>query len=194
MVGTGSWSLVDSIRRLNCLHLYSSIFWHDLFSHFHALCFRYWDSLSSNSLQATFNIITNEISLLTVDNFIDTFNIFSMYISFNLSFHGWVPVILDGVISTPGKQFCNFSPSVTHITVRLQDDAVFLSSPWWFTDIGVQVIVPSFTALFPNATWVRLVHDNDQQIIMIWFRMRMTLLQHKFTLHVTMARSGTLTW
>lgn len=48
------------------------------------------------------------------------------------------------------EQLCYFHPAVSKKAVSLVDDEVFLSSPWTLLHIGIEVVVPALSALFPQ--------------------------------------------
>jgi hypothetical protein len=50
------------------------------------------------------------------------------------------------------KHFGNFSPSIAHCLMCFQNRTIFLHFPRFLTDIGIQVIVPTFSTLFANAS------------------------------------------
>lgn len=49
-----------------------------------------------------------------------------------------------------GKQLCYLYPAVSKSPVSPVDDEVFLSSPRRFLHIGIEVVVPALSALFPE--------------------------------------------
>jgi hypothetical protein len=64
-------------------------------------------------------------------------------------------MILDGIISTTMQTFGNVSPSIARaILLTLEDDTIFLLGPWGLGDVRIQMVVPSFSALFANPSCV----------------------------------------
>ena len=70
--------------------------------------------------------------------------------------HGGVPVILDGVVSPAAEVFGDLCPAVAQTLVGKEEKPFFLVLPVILFDIGVEVIVPSFSALLADATYVDL--------------------------------------
>lgn len=60
----------------------------------------------------------------------------------NFTFHGRVPVVLDGVIGASREELGNLSPPVTEALVCVEDDAIFILRPRFFPYVRVQMIVP----------------------------------------------------
>lgn len=57
-------------------------------------------------------------------------------------------MILDGIISTARQHFCDFGPSIPEAHMTLDNDSVLVYGPrFGLVDCGIQVIVPTFTAL-----------------------------------------------
>jgi hypothetical protein len=69
-------------------------------------------------------------------------------------------VILDRIVSAAnqGSQTSDFSPSVTQSSVCFQNTAVLRLCPRILVDVRVQMIVPSLSALLPNAS-LKLLGD-----------------------------------
>jgi hypothetical protein len=63
-------------------------------------------------------------------------------------------MILDGVVRPPTHEFSDFRPAVAQTPVGQQQDHFFEVAPFLLVDVGVQVVMPSFPALLPDATWL----------------------------------------
>ena len=62
-------------------------------------------------------------------------------------------MILDSIVSTAGKTLGNVCPTVAcTIPLEFENDTIFLLGPWGFGNIGIEVIVPSFSTLFANSS------------------------------------------
>ena len=59
--------------------------------------------------------------------------------------------ILDGVVSAASHLLGDITPSVAMHQVQLNDEHIFLHGPLALADVRVQVVVPSFTTLLPDA-------------------------------------------
>lgn len=66
--------------------------------------------------------------------------------------HRRIPMIFDGIVRSTGQQFGNFRPLIAPLFVRLINNFILIFGPCSFLDIRIQMIVPSFAALFSNAT------------------------------------------
>ena len=63
-----------------------------------------------------------------------------------------VEAILNGIISSSMENLSYFTPSVSYLAVHLKYNSVFFLAPFFFFDIGIQVIVPSLSTLFPYSS------------------------------------------
>jgi hypothetical protein len=70
-----------------------------------------------------------------------------------LLLHTGVPVVLNRVVRSSFEYFGDFSPFVTAASVHEVEDPFFLLAPADFFDLGVEVVVPSLSALLPNSAW-----------------------------------------
>jgi len=61
-------------------------------------------------------------------------------------------MILNVVISSSRKQFCDFRPSVAQFFVKFNDSVIFLFSPFVLFNIRVKVIVPPLSTLLAYST------------------------------------------
>ena len=61
-------------------------------------------------------------------------------------------MILDGVVSSSWEHFCHFGPFVAVGGVCQKQDPLLVRHPFDLEDTGVEVIVPSFSALLAEAT------------------------------------------
>lgn len=61
-------------------------------------------------------------------------------------------MVLDGVVGASRHELGDLGPTISKGVMRLQNQSIFVLSPRSLVDVGVQVIMPSFTALFTNAT------------------------------------------
>jgi hypothetical protein len=62
-------------------------------------------------------------------------------------------VVLDGVVRPSGQQFGYFGPLVSQLFVRMINDGIFVFRPGALLYLGIQVIVPSFSALLADAAF-----------------------------------------
>jgi hypothetical protein len=69
-----------------------------------------------------------------------------------LPLHITVPVILYIVISPPFNVFANNSPLISINTMLQKQNPFFFITPTIFFYIWIQMIMPSFSALFPDST------------------------------------------
>ena len=71
----------------------------------------------------------------------------------NLLLHGGVPVIFDRVVCATFKVRSDDGPLIIELAVEdVQNELLFLT-PLVFLDLGIQMVVPSLTALLSNAAW-----------------------------------------
>ena len=62
-------------------------------------------------------------------------------------------MIFYGVVRAAREHFGHVGPSVADaIFLGLDDDAIFVFGPWRFFDVGVEMIVPTLSTLFANAS------------------------------------------
>mmetsp|Transcript_9956 Transcript_9956/g.27865 ORF Transcript_9956/g.27865 Transcript_9956/m.27865 type:complete len:344 (+) Transcript_9956:1567-2598(+) len=72
-------------------------------------------------------------------------------IPLDLALHAGVPVVLDGIVGTSGKELGNLGPLVAEALVMGDDESVLLLAPGHLADGGIEMIVPPFTALLADA-------------------------------------------
>ena len=73
-----------------------------------------------------------------------------------LSFHGGIPMVLDGIVCSSGNQFGNLCPLVAPLPVGIVYDAVFFVGPRRLLDVGVEMVVPTLTTLLSDPTFQML--------------------------------------
>ena len=59
-----------------------------------------------------------------------------------------VPVVLDGVVATAKQHVGDLSPAVLNRLMKDVEDPVLLYGPVRFFEKGVELVVPTLTALF----------------------------------------------
>ena len=67
-------------------------------------------------------------------------------------------MILNGVVGAAFKHFCNFCPLIVHDTVHEEQNPFFFFIPIALFNAWVQMIMPTFTALFADAT-IQMLRD-----------------------------------
>ena len=95
------------------------------------------------------------------------------------SIHQGIPTIFDSVFWSPRQQFGDFTPTIPNFTLRFQQDYVFFVGPRMFFYAGIQMILPSFAALFTFAP--RHMQSDDRP----FFR---TVSFHKFLQQLVLQR------
>ena len=76
--------------------------------------------------------------------------IFGLQIFFYLFLHGRVPMVLYGVVGTTIQQLGYFGPFVSQLYMTFNNDTILVFRPHLgLVDPGVEMIVPSLSALFP---------------------------------------------
>ena len=68
-----------------------------------------------------------------------------------LALHAGVPMVLNGVVRSPFKNFGDFSPLIVNDSVHEEQNPLFLLAPGDLLNHGVQVVVPALTALLADA-------------------------------------------
>ena len=66
-------------------------------------------------------------------------------------FHCGVPVVLDWVVGSSWEHFGHLSPLVSVRSMSQEEDPLFMGHPLDLEDAGVEVVVPTFSALFPKS-------------------------------------------
>lgn len=77
-----------------------------------------------------------------------------------LLFHRGVPMVFYCVISSAFKNFRNFRPFVATASVHEVEDPFLFLAPANLFNFGIQMIVPSFSALFANSAWKMLSNQS----------------------------------
>lgn len=72
-----------------------------------------------------------------------------------LFFHCWIPMIFYGVVRSAFEIFGEMGPLVAQILVQDEKHPLLLMTPFIFADIWIEMIVPSFSALFSYPSWIR---------------------------------------
>lgn len=67
--------------------------------------------------------------------------------------HGAVPVVLDGVVGSAFKDFCDFSPSVAEFSMEKEEDPLLNLSPFAAFVAWVQMVMPSLPAVLSKSIW-----------------------------------------
>lgn len=62
-------------------------------------------------------------------------------------------MILNVVVGPSVEVFCDFGPTISVFLVELENLLVFLFCPTVFLDVGIQMVVPTFTTLLTDATF-----------------------------------------
>lgn len=72
-----------------------------------------------------------------------------LFIKFSkLSLHDWVPMVLDWVVSSSFNELSKHCPFVAIQFVEQKQNPLFIVWPLVFWDLRIQMIEPSFSALF----------------------------------------------
>ena len=61
-------------------------------------------------------------------------------------------MVLDGVVCSAWDEFGDLCPLISPLLVCIVDDLIFLVRPGGLLDVGVEMVVPTFTTLLANAT------------------------------------------
>jgi hypothetical protein len=62
-------------------------------------------------------------------------------------------VVLNCIISSAFQEHRYFRPPVSLLSVADEQNPLFFFTPDTFFDLGVQMVVPSLSALLPNPAW-----------------------------------------
>jgi hypothetical protein len=100
-----------------------------------------------NLLACLWNILLCGVFLFVLLNHLVNVLLKSSGHIFQLLLHAAVPVVLYGVVSAAFQHLCNLSPSILDLAVHEEEDPLFFLGPLLFFDLGVQMVVPSFSAL-----------------------------------------------
>lgn len=97
----------------------------------------------------------------------------------DLSLQSRIPTVLDRVVSTAGHLASDLCPLIAERPVRLDDRCVLLEGPLVLLDSWVEMVVPAFSALLPDAV-VEVGRDHTpvsrpvledhrgQQVVLLW--------------------------
>jgi hypothetical protein len=66
--------------------------------------------------------------------------------------HGGIPVIFDGVIGSALELPGEVGPLIAEIFVEEKEEPLLVDAPFLLIYIGVEMVVPPFSALFADAT------------------------------------------
>ena len=72
-------------------------------------------------------------------------------VPFDLALHAGIPVVLDGIVRTSGKELGNLGPFVAEGLVMRDDQTVFLLAPGHLANGGIEMVVPALAALLADA-------------------------------------------
>jgi hypothetical protein len=67
-----------------------------------------------------------------------------------LPLHGAIPMVLNGVVSPAFEDLGDLSPLVLELSMHHEKDPLLFFAPSAFLDLGVQMVVPSLSALLAN--------------------------------------------
>ena len=70
----------------------------------------------------------------------------------NFLFHARIPVVFDSVVSSSLDNGCHICPVVTNCLVEKIQGPFVICGPFGFVDFWIQMVVPSFAALFTDST------------------------------------------
>ena len=110
---------------------------------------------SSDGLENAIHVVTNDVAIGDgilddgVAGLIDP--ILGGDVLLDLALHAGVPMILDGIVGTPGKELGNLGPLVAEALVMGDDETVFLLAPGHLADGGIEMVVPTLAALLADA-------------------------------------------
>ena len=68
-------------------------------------------------------------------------------------------MVFNGIIGSALKDFSNFSPLIVDNSVHQEKDPLLFFTPVYLLDKGVQVVVPSLTALLSNSVLQMLSNE-----------------------------------
>jgi hypothetical protein len=79
--------------------------------------------------------------------------VLGLQVLFDFFLHGRIPMVFDCVISAATQQLGYLGPFISQLYVAFNDDSILSFCPHLrFVDPGVQMIVPSFSALLSCAS------------------------------------------
>jgi hypothetical protein len=62
-------------------------------------------------------------------------------------------MIFDSIVGSARQENCYLGPSIPFSLMSKEQQPLLMISPLVFFDVGIQMIMPSFTALFSDPTW-----------------------------------------
>lgn len=71
----------------------------------------------------------------------------------NFLLHGRIPVVFNGVVGPAFQSLSDISPFVSYSSMMEVENPFFFWTPLNLLDHRIQMIVPSFSALFADPTW-----------------------------------------
>jgi hypothetical protein len=74
-------------------------------------------------------------------------------LEFHFPLESRVKTIFDVVVCSSRQKFCDLAPFVSVLFVSLNDGSIFVTGPFVFLDVRIQVVVPALAALLANSTW-----------------------------------------
>ena len=110
---------------------------------------------SSDGLENAIHIVTNDVAIGDgilddgVAGLIDP--VLGGDVLLDLALHAGVPMILDGIVGTPGEELGNLGPLVAEDLVMGDDEIIFLLAPGHLADGGIEVVMPTLAALLADA-------------------------------------------
>lgn len=88
------------------------------------------------------------VSLLSLDTTLDVIGGHPIF-----PLHGRIPMVFDGIVRSSMQELRDLRPPIADAIVFSENDRVLLRAPRVLADVWIQVIVPSLSALLPNASW-----------------------------------------
>ena len=79
------------------------------------------------------------------------FRFHSVLHQFQLALDSGVEVVFNVVVRPPGQELCYFSPFVAKVLVSLDDDLIFVFSPFSALYVWVEMVMPTFSTLLPDS-------------------------------------------
>ena len=82
---------------------------------------------------------------------VQAFNLALVTLLLHLAFEGGVEVVLDVVVRAALEVLGDFRPSVAVLHMKVEDFLIFFFRPLVLFDVRIQVVMPAFPALLPDA-------------------------------------------
>jgi len=82
---------------------------------------------------------------------VQAFNLALVTLLLHLAFEGGVEVVLDVVVRAALQVLGDFRPPVAVLHMKVKDFLIFFFRPLVFFDVRIQMVMPAFPALLPNA-------------------------------------------